>query len=584
MNKDKTIKQKKLTTSNIHQFPRKNLYNSLMDSISDAVFIADSEGFITDANPAAETLLEIPLKDIIGKHATELHPIDEREKSKKSIATFLKSKEIAVHSNFHVVNKKGERIPVEITGTLMKTGKYQWILGIFRDLRPRLAEEKKLRESEEKFRLFFNSTNDAIYVHGIGYDSDSSKFIEVNDIACQMLGYSREEFLRMAPIDLDAGTEPEEYGNRMNKIQKDGGLYFQGFHRAKSGKLIPVEVKGRTINMEGRQLAISIARDISERLESEKKLRESENKFRLFFNNVNDAIYVHGIGKGKTPGKFIEVNDVACRMLGYSREEFLAMSHSSIAAGPEPAEMKEIINNIRKVGRLNFRAFHRAKTGKLVPVEVSASLTKFEGREMVLAIARDITERLVREKKLQESEHSYKEIFNSTRDAIFIVDPKTAEILDLNSSAKVLYRMIMKEDRIMTLEELCREEAGFTIQEARQNVAEASKKGNLMLEWRTRGFDGNYIWAEVSLNRAEIYGQERVIAVVRDITERRKIQESLRIAKYEAESANRAKSEFLANMSHEIRTPMNGVIGMIELLLNTELTDVQRRYAEIVKA
>ncbi len=127
------------------------------------------------------------------------------------------------------------------------------------------------------------------------------------------------------------------------------------------------------------------------------------------------------------------------------------------------------------------------------------------------------------------------------------------------------------------------DDLGTTLERLQHNLE--SPADNYMLEFRLRHKDGSYRWmvAQAQIFRDEAGKPVRVMGCHIDITERQGVEEELRQAKRDAETASIAKSRFLSTMSHEIRTPMNGVIGVIQLLQHTELTPEQLEYTEIAK-
>ncbi len=137
-------------------------------------------------------------------------------------------------------------------------------------------------------------------------------------------------------------------------------------------------------------------------LKTKNELRKSEKKYRQIFNNANDAIYLHGIEEGM-PGKFLEVNEVASKMLGYSRDELLSMSPLDIDAATDPDEMFKIMDKLSEKGKETFEVEHRRRDGSLVPVEISAHLFEMNNEKVVLAIARDISDRKKHQRELEQA-------------------------------------------------------------------------------------------------------------------------------------------------------------------------------------
>ncbi len=133
----------------------------------------------------------------------------------------------------------------------------------------RVRAQTRLQQNEQKFREIFHGSNDAVFIHDL-----AGQFLEVNQVACSRLGYSREELLNMTPMDLDAGEYADSVPQRTQDVDQQGSLVFESVHRCKDGSTIAVEINSRKIDYEGKGCILSIARDITERKQAEEKIRE----------------------------------------------------------------------------------------------------------------------------------------------------------------------------------------------------------------------------------------------------------------------------------------------------------------------
>lgn len=130
---------------------------------------------------------------------------------------------------------------------------------------------KIVQASEESYRILFENANDAIFINDM-----TGKMLKVNQVACDRLGYAREELLRMSPLDFDSPEFAALFPQRLQQLLVSERLVFETCHVRKNGTLVPTEISARVIQHEGRQAILSIARDITERRRAEESLRESE--------------------------------------------------------------------------------------------------------------------------------------------------------------------------------------------------------------------------------------------------------------------------------------------------------------------
>ncbi|MHC1744383.1 MAG: PhnD/SsuA/transferrin family substrate-binding protein [Syntrophobacteraceae bacterium] len=219
--------------------------------------------------------------------------------------------------------------------------------------------------------------------------------------------------------------------------------------------------------------------------------------------------------------------------------------------------------------------------------------------------ARDVTELKQSEKALRESERSFRHLFEESADPIVLLDED--RLIDCNPATLAL--LGYTKDELLSrsfwdLSPSIQPDGEVSWQKGNEMLLLATTEGHHCFEWQCRRADGREFPASVMLTPITLHGNPVFHATLRDITNAKKIEDDLKRSKLEleqineqleqtiaranqmaveAELANVAKSRFLANMSHEIRTPMNGVIGMTELLLETELDPEQRKYTELAR-
>ncbi|MFA7374909.1 MAG: ATP-binding protein, partial [Methanothrix soehngenii] len=275
--------------------------------------------------------------------------------------------------------------------------------------------------------------------------------------------------------------------------------------------------------------------------------------------------------------RFEYVNPAFARMVGSRPEELIGRSMDELI---HPHDLPILIQarSRRQAGETSsYEARLIRSDGCVFPVQVTGTPRWQDGKFFGSIVAvTDLTERKRFEDELKKSEAKNRALLDAIPDAIFLLD-KEGNFLDYRApNSSILYapaelfmgkniHSIMPQDLV----ELTMNNLGLARQSGKMQVFEYQLPTN-----------GEIKHFEARINLCE--GGD-FLALVRDVTERKRSDEMLWKAKEEAEAAAKAKSEFLANMSHEIRTPLNAVIGLTGLLLDTDLTHEQRNYLEIVR-
>ncbi|MBZ5568586.1 MAG: PAS domain S-box protein [Acidobacteriia bacterium] len=439
--------------------------------------------------------------------------------------------------------------------------------------------QEALQASEERFRLVSRATNDGIWdwdlVTGKGWWNENLQ---------TTFGY--------APNEIEPGVEgwkshihPDDRERVVQSITRaiEGGqVSWVDEYRflRRDGSYADVLDRGHVSrNADGRPLRmVGAMTDITQR-------KRAELQYRTLFENINDAAFVTSISQDGMPARFKQVNDVACRRLGYSRAELLQLSPEDIDAPEFLSQRASVMARLAAGEPVLFETLQVAKDGHRISVELSARRFNFEGEPAVLAIARDITERKRVEAALRESEEQFRQLAENIHEVFFIVAAEPPRMIYTSPA----YQQVWGRSR----DELYERANAWTDSvhpEDRENAVEVFRRcltgAPVESEFRVIRPDGELRWIHArSFPVCDPGGKFlRAVGIAEDVTERRRVLEEVRGARAAAEAASQVKSEFLANMSHEIRTPMNGILGMTELALDTNLTREQQEYLLAVKS
>jgi len=375
-------------------------YRALVETTGTGFVILDHEGRVLDANPEYIRMTgHTRLEDISGRNVTEWTAAHEQDRNADAVRQCIRDGFIR---NFEIdyTDNSGAITPVEINAKVVQSEGAVHILTLCRDISGR----KRVEDELLRLKISTDHSSDEVF-----WMDFAGNILYVNDAACQVTGYSREEFLKMKIFELDPDVRPNTWDASVTDLRERKTQFITTRHRRKDGVIIDVEIVAVYVNQYDQEYSFAYVRDITDRKRADDTLRETSRKYAELFELGGEAIFLID----NETGALLEANAAACEMYGYQRDLLLTMKNTDLSA--EKEETKKVTTETPPgVVRVPIR-YHRRKDGTVFPVEIMGRFFVWDGRPVHIAAIRDITEKNRTEAAIREANRKLNLLNSITR-------------------------------------------------------------------------------------------------------------------------------------------------------------------------
>jgi len=516
-------------------------FRNMFETMPNGYYRSTPEGYFVEVNPAFVKMLGYSSKEeLLSVHIPSTLYVEESERDEiiTENQTF-----ISAFETYRLKTKDGRIIWLEDNARYIKdeNGNTIYNEGICRDITERKMAESSLRKSEERFRQMADLLPQTVFEIDL-----KGTFIFVNKEAYEVFGYTIEDFNKgINVLSMLASDEHQRAKENIHHIYS--GITLSGNeYKAikKDGTEFPALIYSSPIIENGKPVGIrGILVDISENKKAEESISNARNQLQ----GVLDAAIEVSIIATDATGTIVIFNKGAEKMLGYKAEEIVGLKtpdlfhlkSEMIVRGEELSHQLNkkisgfdifiaLANNQKS--DMNEWTYVR-KDGTQITVNLGITAVKNNKNELIgyLGIANDITEQKNAESTLRESEYKFKSVFETSSDAIFIMNESI--FLDCNSKTSEIFgcekELIIGHSPAAFSPEF-QPDGKKSQDKAMEKTLMALKGESQFFEWIHKKLDGTDFHAEVSLNRIMIKGEYLLHAIVRDISERKKAENEIR--------------------------------------------------------
>jgi len=540
-------------------------YRTILETIREGYYEVDLKGNITFVNNSVCNLWGFSKDEIVGLNFRNFVKGDDADNIYSEFNKLYMGLEHANIVAYKIVHKNGKELHFEQTfdGITDNDGRIVGFRGVVRDVTERIIALDALRASEEKYRLLIENAGDIIY-----HCDWRGFFIYFSPSAYKLSGYSPKDIIGKHFSEIIPPNSRQaviEYYLEQFK-QRTTQSYYELPILIKDGSVMWVgQVVSIVTGTDGKIEFYSIARDITEKKKALEALHESEEKYRSILGSIQEGYFEVDLD-----GTLVFCNEAMCTIWGRSMEEMIGLNYRQFTSEKTAAEMFREFNKVFKTGEkgiiIGWEITRQDGSIRIAETSVNLMTDDSGGPSGFRGMVRDVTERMKAEEALRESEEKYRTVVSSAKIGYFEISVGgTITFFNKNFADFVGY----SDDELMGMDyrKLMSDETAKKVLSAYARVFSGEQINN-SVDMEIIRKDGGRVYGENHVNpmtdkNGNVVGF-RVLGI--DITERKMVDEALKVAKESAESANQAKSRFLASMSHELRTPLNAINGIVDLL------------------
>jgi PAS domain S-box-containing protein/putative nucleotidyltransferase with HDIG domain len=410
----------------------KKKFEELVNQLPQIVYECDISGRVTYANKNAYKVFGYTKRDLEkGLSAYDVIAPEEREKVSQDTKKILNGEKLA-EIEYTALRKDGSRFPMLIFFShIIEAGRITGIRGIAVDItRQKRAEEEACHSAEQLHKLMktapaliFQIDTHGIIQH-VNYEfvnTTGYTYKQVKGKHWSEFGMLPQEDIQLLSAKLKEKFDGITHEDTEIKIKR------------KDGKPVWLTIRGEVIKdgdtITGLQI---IGHNITERKKAEEKLKENKERYEILFKHMNDGVFVYSKNPDNTPGKLIEVNEAACTMLEYTKEELLNLAPYDYVKSDTTCKSpgKACIQALSNKNKVIAEKIYTTKNGRKIIVEASSQLFEYRNKPIVITMARDISQRKKTEEELQRSCQSLQQVMNDTittmASLVELKDPYTA--------------------------------------------------------------------------------------------------------------------------------------------------------------